>query len=120
MIAAAPEDRTGELANPVIVLDDKHGLAAPEIHNLQWDAAMIEGTLALGEKDPKGRAVAEGARDRDVTAALTNDAEYGREAEARTLALLLRGEEWLEDALLGGLAHAMSAVRDFQDDVWSR
>ena len=74
------------------------------------------GRCAGGQVDFKHRAFAEFAGDFDPAAMLLHDAMHGGEAEAGALALLLRGEEGLEDALqlLGG--NAAATVADAQAD----
>ena len=59
---------------------------------------MVIAALVAWQVDFESCALADFAVHLDVTAALLDDSEYGREAESGSLGRTLRREEWLEDA----------------------
>ena len=78
------------------------------------------GHLDAREEDAERRALAPLAVDPDVPAALVHDAVHRGEPEPRALALLLGGEEGLEEVRLHVRVHADARVRHLEHHVRAR
>src|SRR3990172_7387635 len=112
IVAAALQDRAGELEQIRIVLHHQNRLASARDRSRRIRSELLGSAVDLGEVDHERGPFPGLALDPDVPAALFDDAVDGGEPEAGAFSFLLRREERLEDAgtvlliyPLSGLSH---------------
>ena len=120
VVAVPQEDRAGDDPELLLIFDEEHRLGPADRGHLDRGFHLQAGLVRARQVDLERRSLPELAVDPDVAAALLNDSEYGRQSQPRALALLFRGEEGLENALLGRFVHAGSGIADRQHHVWPR
>ena len=120
LVAAAAEHDPHELAHALVVLDDHDRLAAALGGGLRRPSAGPHRPRGDRQVDLERGPAALLAVDEDRAAALLDDAEHGRQPEARPAAAGLGGEERLEQAPADLVAHADAGVADRQQHVRAR
>ncbi len=120
-VAIATKDVSSENAHLVVILDEQYRLGAAKAIGLRLRRHGRVGVAAdLRELELEGRSVARLAVDPDVSPTLLDDAKDRREPEAGAFALLLRGEEGLEDPCLRFAAHPDAGVAHRDSHVRAR
>src|SRR5271170_290735 len=117
-ITAGCEGVANELADGFFVFDQEDGFGAADGGESNGsDAVRLGRFVDAGEINGEDGAAAGLALDEDVTAALLDDAVDSGESEAGAFAILLGGEERLEDAGLSFAVHALAGVANGNHDV---
>ena len=119
-VAGLVEDPSDDPAHGLLVFNHENSLSPgrPVRNRRQTDAGHgCAGRDLARQIDPECGSLAGLAVDPDVAAALLDDAVHRGQPQAGSLALLLGGEERLEDPRLRDSVHAEAGVADGEVDV---
>src|SRR4029079_10341092 len=117
-VAVAAQDGPDQDADGLVVLDQQDGLAAAAGRaGDDGNLGGLEVPLGARQVDLEGGAATDLAVDPDRAAALLDDREHHREAEASALVGALGREERLEDPAARRLVHAHAGVAEREHHV---
>src|SRR5713226_6281599 len=106
-VASHLENLARQPANPILIFHQKDSLPSPE--RFGWDftyICILDWFLDRRKVNLKSSSSTRFAIDPNVSAALLDYPEHGGQAQTCASALLLRGEERLEDVRLGLFVHS--------------